>query len=80
MGIVLYFEFDDGTETMEWSFDSTSGLPIPLVGDCVAPEKGAYRVTDRTFEFNGDVMTISFWCEKVNNNAPANDPPQTSNS
>jgi hypothetical protein len=69
MGVVLYFEFDDGTETMEWSFDSTSGLPIPLVGDCVAPEKGAYRVTDRTFEFNGDVMTVSMWCEKVNNDA-----------
>lgn len=62
MNLLLYIEFDDGTETVQWTFDDMRGVPIPLIGDCICPGRGEYRIKNRTISYTGKVMTVYINC------------------
>jgi len=61
--LILYFEFEDGTETLQWTFEDARGIPIPTIGDCINPGKGEYKILSRTFSFDDPNFTIYFNCE-----------------
>ncbi len=67
MNLILYFEFTDGTEDMRQTWDDLRGIPIPAVGDCIAPGQGDYRILNRTFSYDASGVTIYFLCELVPN-------------
>jgi len=68
MNLILYFEFTDGTEAMQQTWDDLRGIPVPLIGDWICPGKGDYRILNRTFSYDESGVTVYFLCELVPEN------------
>ncbi len=65
MNLLLYFEFTDGTETKQQTYDDLRGIPIPTTNDCICPGKGKYKILSRTFGYHSSGLTVYFLCELV---------------
>ena len=44
------------------SFADMRGIPIPMIGDCICPGKGKFKVLSRTFSYDSG-LTVYYACE-----------------
>jgi hypothetical protein len=65
MNLNLCFEFTDGTETFQATFEDMTGIPIPTIEDCICPGEGQYKILSRTFNYSDSGLEIIFNCEPV---------------